>query len=315
MIKRLFVTTAKHSKLHQSYKVLLDSDERKELAGILNMKTHLENFISRESQIGYRTKFRLIEGDEYYITNNESDIKEANLIELFDTVINVDSEFDEADALTFKKDIVEFDEREKERFFIIAVEYKEVKYLLFSYINSRDIVRHKKFLDRNFSLNKNSAIIDVTNGLPVPESVTATYSFDTDKLYIHDPFKFERMFYLHEANKEKAREQINSFNEGESTVGHETYKVSGLARQDVKDIIFSKVRYIRRLADYNPDTSHHPIEKIEEAVNKLSNDIEKVKFCHTSKTITVNYDNVKTFVAIIHDSIVQRIISGEVEVI
>ncbi|URY21853.1 hypothetical protein K9F07_12490 [Staphylococcus pseudintermedius] len=49
------------------------------------------------------------------------------------------------------------------------------------------------------------------------------------------------------------------------------------------------------------------MEKLDESL--------KVNFDDKNKTITITPDSAKTFVGIIHNSIVQRLISGEIEIV
>lgn len=314
-IKQIWLTTSKNSQLHQVYKILISRDYRQEMIDILHLKEHFSSFTKRKFNIDKRSRKSLIDGDEYYISNSSEEVKNANLVPFFDIIVDSIENLEDSQVLTFRKKKQDYDEKERERFYIILVEKNKSKYLLFVYINSRDIVRKRRFIDPGFSLNKNSTIIDVNHGIPIPDDITATYSLSSQKLYVHNVFQFERMLHLHEAYKEMANKQINMFVQGQNYVGKESYTVKGLDNPEVKEIIFNRVRHTKRIAEFNKEQSNYPIQNIKEAVEMLPNKKDHVKFCNENKKIKVNKKNVGTFVAIVHDSIVRRMISGEVEVI
>jgi|SRR5699024_2087984 len=314
-VKGIWIGTSKNSSLHQIYRLSINQDERKDFIKTINLEKHFKEFEAKKSNIIKRNPNSLIEGDEYYINKINETNGPENLINFYNIVLHKDSNLKDKSSISFKQRLKKPDNKERERFYIIWVDIENKSYYLFIYINSRDIVRKRKLLDRSFSVNKNSAVIDVSHGIPIPEEITATYSFESEKLYIHRVYEFEKMLYLHEAFKEKASKQMKDFDDEKNTVSKESYKVSGLNKIEVKEKILGRVRYIRRIAEFDKNKSNYSIENIEKAVEMLPKEHEKVKFCHETKTITVNEDNVSTFVAIIHDSIVRRVISDEVVVI
>ena len=52
-----------------------------------------------------------------------------------------------------------------------------------------------------------------------------------------------------------------------------------------------------------------------QAVEQLTDDQIKVKFNKKKKVVEVNPDNYKTFIAIMHNDIVKRLILGDIEVV
>lgn len=70
---------------------------------------------------------------------------------------------------------------------------------------------------------------------------------------------------------------------------------------------------MRRLSKYQPSQEQYSISRIKEAVEKLDENL-KVNFDDDKKVIHITPETAKTFVGIIHNSIVQRLISGEIEI-
>ncbi|MFS0616040.1 hypothetical protein [Lederbergia ruris] len=118
---------------------------------------------------------------------------------------------------------------------------------------------------------------------------------------------------MNENQKAKSRAVLNTFSQGQYKISLESYTFSGLDNQDVYQNLSMSKRAIRRLAKYQPPEEEYSIVQIKEAVNKLDEDL-RVTFDDVQKTINVNPNTAKTFVGIIHNSIVQRLISGEVEI-
>ena len=70
---------------------------------------------------------------------------------------------------------------------------------------------------------------------------------------------------------------------------------------------------MRRLSKYSHNNDNYEISKVKEAVDKLDKD-KRVIFDDNKKQIHVSPNSAKTFVGIIYNSIVERLISGEIEV-
>src|SRR5699024_6778004 len=256
----------------------------------------------------------LIEGDEYYIPNRADEIEKANIEQFFKIIINNREQLYDKDVLTFKQKTKQFHDRERERFFVFLITVGHKQYILFSFIDSRYIVRKRTFLNWDYlSLNKNSTIINLNNSVPVPEEVTATYDCQSEELFVHNVFQFERMLHLYDSYKEKAKSNIEDFIHGTHSVGKEGYRVNGLDKQEVKNAIMGSVRTMKRIANF--ERSEFYIENIERAVNMIPDEKQRVTFDHQTKEIKVSPNNVRTFVAIVHDSIVHRVISGEVKIV
>ncbi|MED4130754.1 hypothetical protein [Shouchella miscanthi] len=155
-------------------------------------------------------------------------------------------------------------------------------------------------------------MIDLENGIPIPESLTAIYDKEAMKLYVHEPTIFEKMLYSHEASREKANTNLLNFKKGQYKIGKEEYKVKGL--EFVESEILKSTRCINRIARFDASEQSSPIEKIQDAISKLKSD-QQIDIDHSKKEIHVQEGKHKTFVAIIHNSIIERLITGEVEVL
>lgn len=317
-IKNMLIATSKHSKLHNIYRILINNTEKKKILGSLQQDEDFDKKLSKLKEIGKRNPKSLIDGDEYYIylcEENKQEVEDSNLIEFYNTIINNSEKFKDKEVFTFKQKFSDYDqEKEIPRFFIFEIEIETKQFLAFSLIDSRNVVRKRSFFEWRPTANNSSSVVDISEGIPLPDSITGLFERDTNKLYVYKPFEFDKMLYLHEASKEKAKANIDKFQSGNLTVGKEGYVVKGFERGIVREKIMSSVRSINRIAKYDGNDSQEPIEEIEKVMEKLEKDI-RLEFDHEGRKIVTNEYNYKTFVGVIHDSIVQRLISGEVNII
>lgn len=317
-IKSILIVTSKYSRLHNIYRVVMDTLERKKILGLLLHEGNLRQNLKILNDIDERNPKSLIEGDNYFIymcDENKEEIESVNLLEFYSKLIINQEKYEDNDVLTFKKTLSDYDgEKEKPRFYMFEIETGSKKYLAFSLIDSKNVVRKRSFLEWRPTVNKNSSVVDISEGVPLPDSITALYERDTSKLYVYKPFDFDKMLYLHEASKEKAIANMEHFQSGKLTVGKEGYTVKGFEKDIVREKIMTSVRSITRIAKYDGSDSQESIEVIENVMDKLEVD-DRLKFDHKDKKIITNEYNYKTFVGVIHDSIVQRLISGDINII
>lgn len=317
-IEKVWTATSKNSKLHNVYNVLLDVKQKEKVLKILGGNSKIRFKIEEQKSFSQRNKRSLIEGDPYFIEAtkcSEDDLKSYGLDLLFKKIIN-DDNLSKSQTFSFKKEMLEYDsEKEIPKFFIISLKSGTNTYLLFSFINSRNLVRKKTLLDIDYlKVNKSSAIVEVNKGIPLPEDITSIYDSSEDILYVHETFTFDKMLSINEALKGVAEEKLAKFTSGVFTIGNENYKVDGLNDQVVKENIMNSARAVNRISKFEQKESNFEIKRIEKAMQEIEKE-KKVLIDHKKRTLQVTQQNYKTFVAIIHDSIILRLISGETDII
>ena len=183
--------------------------------------------------------------------------------------------------------------------------------LYFLEVPRSSVIKHKLVL--SFAITQNSTALKVPKGIQVPTEVTARVDCADRKLFVYDVNKFERMLALNENQKAKSQTTLDKFVSGEFKISSEDYTFSGIGAQEVRDELENSIRATRRLAKYTPDSHQYPIEQIKQAVDRLDSSLQVV-FDDSTRTIQVTAATAKTFVGIIHNRIVQRLISGTVEI-
>ncbi|WP_168735500.1 Kiwa anti-phage protein KwaB-like domain-containing protein [Cohnella fermenti] len=312
-----WIVTSKNNKLHNLYKVLLDNEGRESIQALLSQ--NVEDSLQSNDILTERSPKSLIEGDPYFYKtdrNNPESLKALGLEEFYTKVVDNYEALRTSDVITFRKNLQEYNaDSERPRFYIFEIKRNDEQLFAYAQIDSKALVRKRKLLEWNASLNKSSAVIDITEGVPLPSNITAIFEATSDKLYVYTPFSFEKMLFIHEAAKLKANENIQKFIRGEFTIGNEGYNIKGLDQTVVSSKILKSSRSINRIAKYTASESLESVRTIENVMTLLPNENDKLQFNHTESIVVVNQDNYKTFVAVIHDSIVKRLISGEVQII
>ncbi len=317
IISNVWIVTSKNNSLHNIYKVLIDKKGRENIQKLIS--ENIEASLKINDDLMERSPKSLIDGDAYYFKRDRDDLEEVRKLgfeEFYTKIIENYQSLLNSEVLTFKKKLQEYDSiSEKPRFYIFEIKRDDQWLFAYAKIDSRALIRRRMLLEWNATLNSSSAVIDITEGVPLPDNVTALFEVQTDKLYVYDPFVFEKMLFIHETAKLKANENIHKFIQGEFTIGEEGYKVLGLDHSSVIKRIMQSARSINRIAKYNISESLESVRIIEEIMTLLPEERDKLHFNHVENTITVNEENYRTFVAVIHDSIVKRLISGEVQII
>lgn len=208
---------------------------------------------------------------------------------------------------------------EKDFIKFLIIENDESLYFLS--INSRKIIKKGRLLNisnKNSKDNKgtgiSSNIVEINSGIHIPSNITAVFEKKAENLYVLDVSSFEKMLYLNEKNKEKAEKNLNKFLLGEYTISSDDWKVDFEDIDKIKDEIFKRNRAINRLSNFDNDSTFD-IVKIKEAVSQLPEVKNRVIFDDDNNIVKVNKDNYKTFIGIIHNGIVKRLISGDVDVV
>lgn len=199
--------------------------------------------------------------------------------------------------------------------------------LLFLPINSNKVVKRANILNI-FSSGENTKIatgntkgtglgtniVEINSGVQIPESIAAVFDQTNNKLYVLNVIAFEKMLYINEKNKIQAKTNFDKFVSQDYRIGKENWHVEFHNANEIEKELFKSARAINRLAKYEND-SEYTISKIKNAVDQLTADKEKVIFNSKKSKIEVNIDNYKTFIGIIHNGIIKRLISGEVDVL
>jgi len=307
-LEKAYVCTSKNAKLFNLYLLQTDDSVKRSIYNEINedVQSNMRDEVTMEEINGSA----LIEDIPYYISFDKID-QSSYLFEFKEKVLELLNN-PQKDVINFGKivrnNIKNFEENEGIKFLVL----KEEKSLYFIYISQRSIIKHKSILNIT-DINNNSTLIEVPKGIQIPNSVTARYDINSRNLYVYNVNNFENMLAMNENRKAKANKVINDFVSGENKISKQGYKVIGLEADKVKQKLFSSSRSLRRLSKYDDTQSDYTIIQIKSAVNKLDDELQ-VKFDDERKEININEDNVKTFVGIIHNIIVERLISGDIEI-
>ncbi|WP_228478897.1 hypothetical protein [Listeria seeligeri] len=164
------------------------------------------------------------------------------------------------------------------------------------------------------STGNKSVVYDIGAGVTVPTTVCAQFNKDKKCLYVFNNIDFEMMLGTFEQKKTVAQKNLLKFKGKEFKVGTEKYSVEFEKYENIEKAILNSKRTTVRLSKFDETGTDFDINKIQKAVKRLP-ETNQVSFCNERKVIEVNAENYKTFIGIIHNSIVERLISGEVGVI
>lgn len=308
-LQKIWLCTSKNSKLHRIYFLHTGDPERTAILDCfkddLNRKEATDQMLDMLDgnalidDIPYYVDFENIE-EEYYLYPFKEKVEEI----LTDNPLRVIQFSRNPVRLS---EIVNFEENEGIKF--IIAQSNDALYFLYAPNNS--VIKNKSIL--SLSITENATVYTVPKGIQVPPTVTAKLDCSNRRLFVYDVNRFESMLTLNENQKAKSKAVLNKFSQGEYRISTESYTFRGLDNQEVHQKLSMSKRAIRRLSKYQPSDEEYSIVQIKEAVNKLDEDL-RVTFDDETKTINVTPNTAKTFVGIIHNSIVQRLISGEVEI-
>ncbi|MGZ9499681.1 hypothetical protein ACXXHO_08170 [Staphylococcus epidermidis] len=308
-VERIYVCTSKNSKLNRIYLLQTGDKEKNKIYDIF--KEDLRTKMNNEKEMSQLENQSLIEDLPYYVDLNTID-KESYLYE-FKEKINELSTEESIKVVEFTKQILgngeisNFEEKEGIKFLII----QEKDSLNFLSISNNAVLKNQSIL--TLSINKNSTLTEVPKGVQIPPAVTARLDLKKDRLFVYDVNKFEQMLTLNENRKAKSKATIRKFKDGTFKVSKNKYTLVGLEEDKVEQQLLESARSMRRLSKYSHKNDDYEISKVKEAVNKLDED-KRVIFDDDKKQIRVSTNSAKTFVGIIYNSIVERLISGEIEV-
>lgn len=308
-LERIYVCTSKNSKLYRIYQLQTGDTEKNSIYNAFN--NDLKEKKEAENDMEVLNGNALIEDIPYYI--DFKNILEESYLYTFKSEIENLLNNQTYRVIQFSnfgnkpEHIRNFEKNEGVKFLIVQDENS----LYFLSIARNAVIKNKPIL--SFSITDNTTVVDVPKGIQIPPAVTARLDRSTKRLFVYDVNRFESMLTLNENRKAKSQATINRFIQGEYTISADKYKFLGLDNNLVFQKLSSSARSVRRLSKYNTPETSYSIEQIKEAVDKLDESL-RVIFDDNNKTITVTPETAKTFVGIIHNSIVQRLISGEVEI-
>lgn len=308
-LERIYVCTSKNSKLYRMYWLQTGDKEKQKIYD--NFEDDLDKKIKNEDHMELLNGNALIEDIPYFVDFNDI-LEESYLFNFKKEIENLLNNQVEK-IIQFShfgkkpEKIKNFEENEGIKFLIVQDETS----LYFLAIAKNAVIKQKPIL--SFSITENTTVVDVPKGIQIPPAVTARLDRNTKRLFVYDVNRFESMLTLNENRKAKSQATINKFIEGDYTISAEKYKFCGLDDDTVVQKLTSSARAVRRLSKYNVQETTYSISQIKEAVEKLDPSL-RVTFDDDNKTIQVTAETAKTFVGIIHNTIVQRLISGEIEI-
>lgn len=311
-IQGIYVCTAKGQKLNRIYR-LVTGDELKEQV-IEYVSDDLSEKKESEGEMGVLSGSALIEDIPYYVEMNVID-ENSYLYDFKNVILELlNPKGTPPKVIQLKKrgkekdEIKNFEENEGMKFFIIVCQES----VYFLYVSRNALIKNTPFL--KMSVTQQSTMIQVDRGVKFPQFITARLDRESNNLFVYNVDYFEAMLMMNENKKEKSKSVVKKFQNGHYKVSKEEYSVKGLDEKSVENNLFSSKRAVRRLAKYDEKIEHFEIGKIEKAIKKLD-EKKQVRIDHDQKTIYVTPDSAKTFVGIIHNVIVERLISGKVEII
>ncbi|MGG0293728.1 hypothetical protein ABEY30_14390 [Bacillus pacificus] len=308
-LTKIWLCTSKNSKLHKIYLLQTGDSERKAIFKCF--EDDLNRKLKTEQSMDKLNGNALIDDIPYYI--NLEEIQVTSYLQPFKEKIEEILSDSPPTVLQFSKnplkreEVTNFEENEGVKFIIVQTD--EAFYFL--YAPSHSIIKNRVIM--SFSITENSTILEVPKGIQIPPVITARFSCVDKKLYVYDVNRFESMLTLNENRKAKSQAVLNKFIQGEYKIASENYIFKGLDDQAVQRKLSTSNRAIRRLSKYQPFQENYSIVQIKDAVSRLDADL-RVTFDDDKKVINVTPDTARTFVGIIHNSIVQRLISGEIEI-
>lgn len=308
-LQKIWLCTSKNSNLHRIYFLHTEDATRESIFACF--EDDLNRKVVTEQTMDKLNGNALIDDIPYYI--DFADIQEESYLHPFKEKVEEILGDNPSRVIQFSKNPIKINEirsfEDNEGIKFIIAQSNDAVYLLYAPNNS--VIKNKSIM--SLSITENSTVLTVPKGIQIPPIVTAKFDCSNNRLFVYDVNRFESMLTLNENQKAKSRAVLNKFSQGEYKISSENYTFSGLDNQEVHQKLSRSKRAIRRLSKYHPSEEEYSIVQIKEAVNKLDEDL-RVIFDDETKTINVTPNTAKTFVGIIHNSIVQRLISGEIEI-
>lgn len=186
---------------------------------------------------------------------------------------------------------------------------EEDKRYLILYVNPyNQIIKHK----HGINLGDKPTKFDIIYGIVFPNHISAILNKDDHKLSVINVTDFERMFNLKTIRFAKANEVLKKFKKKEYKLGKNN-NIEIIFDDSIKlsSSDYGKTRQITYLSSYDPGSTKYKKKNIENAMEHLKED-ERLKI-KNNKIMVSTPKQFKTFVAILHDSILHRILSDQYE--
>lgn len=306
-IQAVLVVTSRNNKLDKTFLIAAGNEIKDSISK--EFENSINFFLKDKDSINKFNKNALINDEKYYYGLN---LNEYDYLDDLNNIISSDwTKLNILNLVNTKRKGLEI--KDNFRIFII----KDEEHIYFTFLTSKFLIRKKTIFDFSYK-NDNTSLKSknigyVENGIMLPNDFNSVYDIKNKKLYVVNPDLFEKMIYIHEKNKAIAEKVFEKFQKSNYKLSKEKYSVKFDNPNQIKSRILESSRDSSRLAKYD-QSEQFGIERIKLAVGKLNNE-QKLKFDDEKKLIDVNEQNYKTFVAVIHDSIVERIISGDIEVL
>lgn len=251
-------------------------------------------------------KNSLVEEKQYYL--NLADIHEGHSLYSFKSQISREKFLLDVEQIRLTDKLFEDFKKNKDRVSCLIVE-ADNEYLFLA-ISSRNTIKGKKFLGMQIGKKVNIAHIDY--GIPIPSMITAAVRKSDLRLFVYRVIDFEMMIGINDAKREQAEQCLSGFEKGQLRVGQENFKVRFENITEIREKLSKRARNINRLSSYEAGQVSYSIEDIKVAIDKLQ---ENKRLSFEEKEIIVTPTTFNTFTAILYDGIVQRVLSGEYDII
>ncbi|MGN8721206.1 Kiwa anti-phage protein KwaB-like domain-containing protein [Paenibacillus barengoltzii] len=246
----------------------------------------------------------LIDEDQFYLDLQNIDDKDEFYF-INQGLVNLD--LGHAPVIGLEKSDFEALEKRKESIRFLIIEEKD-KFKLLYLSPYKNILKNK----HGFTIGSKSIKFDIFYGIVYPEYITAILDKNNWRLSVANVINFERMFKLKAVRLAKAKSVFQQFKNGKLTISQDKLKVKFDKAINLDKKQYQKVRQITYISSYDPNGMKYNTSNIKKAMKHLPKD-EKLSI--ENKTIHVdNEKQFKTFAAILHDSILQRMVSGKYEI-
>lgn len=193
------------------------------------------------------------------------------------------------------------------RFFILEMENE---FLLCRINPYNQIIKNKKGL-KFVGTESGSTSFDIFYGIVFPEYVSAVLNKKTNKLSVVSPFDFEKMFNLKVVRMAQAQNVFSLFKNGTNTIGKNHITVTFSQSLSVEKLRTRQITYLSSF-DKNQVESYE-IHNITEAMKHLSSE-EQLEVVNNKIDVQTE-KQFKTFAAILHNSILHRMLTNVYEAI
>ncbi|MCR3955522.1 MAG: hypothetical protein NUK57_04440 [Gudongella sp.] len=312
--KNVWVGIGRNSQINR---ILFLSTDSKVKKGIIDsISEDFEEYYNKKHQIEEFSKKSLVLEEKFYYKLEDID-EDHNLYNIKNKVFSNNSLHSHNKVISLKKIKNETIEDKDIVKFLLVDNQNE---LIFLSINSRKTIKDsgilnlKNITDGGIKVGINSTYMEVDSGISIPNSISAIYNIAEKRLYVLNVIEFEKMVYVNEIRKRKAEINLDKFIDGKYTISSDKWNVEFENSKTIRENILNSSRAINRISSYENDSSYD-IAKIKYAVDQLSENEKKVEFDYKNNKVRVNPLNYKTFIGIIHNGIVKRLISGDVEVV